>query len=127
MYHSQILQMRTNMDPLTPATATLLPAISNIAETASTLSESLKKLAPAVQSDAILAESKREKQREIVRWVLSASERLSKMRQEGRLDSAIKEWEEVQKLLDKWQTVKGASEVRKECQDIMSADNEGRL
>ncbi|KKY14784.1 hypothetical protein UCDDS831_g07960 [Diplodia seriata] len=36
-----IRKMRTNMDPLTPATSTLSPAISHIAETATALSASI--------------------------------------------------------------------------------------
>lgn len=114
--------MRTNMDPLTPTTTALTPAISHIAETASTLSESLKKLAPPEQSDAVLAERKKGKQRETVRWVLDAPERLRKMREEGHIESSRKEWEQIKVLLTKWKSVKGVDEVRKECEEVMGAE-----
>ena len=110
------------MDPLTPTTSTLTPAISHIAETAGLLSESFKRLAPPARTEAKVAENNKEKQRKAVRWVLDAPERLRKMRQEGHIESARKDWEEVKKLLEKWQSVKGAAEVRKECEEVMGAE-----
>lgn len=110
------------MDPLTPTTSTLTPAIAHIAETASTLSDSLKKLAPPAQSDKVLAERKKEKQRQTVRWVLESPERLANMRAEGHIESARKEWEEVKTLLAMWEGVKGVEDVRKKGEDVMGAE-----
>lgn len=117
-----IRKMQTNMDPLAPTTSTLTPAISHIAETASTLSDSLKKLAPSAQSELSEAERKKEKQRQAVRWVIDAPERLRRMREEGHIESARQEWEEIKVLLERWQAVKGANEVRRECEDVMGAE-----
>lgn len=110
------------MDPLTPTTSTLTPAISHIAETATTLSESFKKLAPPAQSDVFLAKKKREQQREAVRWVLDAPDRLRRLREEGHIESARKDWELVKLRLEKWKGVKGVEEVRRECDDVMGAE-----
>lgn len=114
--------MRSNMDPLTPTTSTLAPAISHIAETAATLSESLRKLAPQPLSDDLLAERKKEEQREAVRWVLDAPARLRSLRDQGQIESARKDWEQVKMRLDRWKSVKGADEVRKECEEVMGAE-----
>lgn len=70
----------------------------------------------------MLAERKKEKQREIVRWVLDAPERLRKMREEGHIESSRKEWEQIKVLLTKWKAVKGVDEVRKECKEVMGAE-----
>lgn len=114
--------MRTNMDPLTPTTSTLAPAVSHIAEIASTLSDSLKKLAPPAPSDEAVAARKKAKQRQLVRWVLDAPERLQKMRQEGHIESARKEWEQVKTHLADWEGVKGVDQVKEECEEVMGAE-----
>lgn len=117
-----VMQMRTNMDPLTPTTSTLTPAIAHIADTASSMSDSLKKLAPASQSEAAQAEKKKEQQRNRVRWVLEAPARLRKLREEGHIESARKDWEQVKPLLQKWHSVKGVADVKRECEDVMGAE-----
>lgn len=112
-----IRKMRTNMDPLTPATSTLTPAISHIAETAQQLSSSLKQLVPDMPR-----EDPKRKQRQTVRWVLGAPSRLRRLRSEGKVEEAQKDLEEVSKLLEKWKGVQGVEEVKKECEEIMQDD-----
>lgn len=108
------------MDPLTPTTATLTPAIAHIAETASTLSSSLQKLAPPKKSNG---DKEKDKQRRTVQWVLNAPVRLRKMRDAAQEEEAKADWAEVSNLLGKWQGVSGAEEVRKECEAIMKKDS----
>jgi hypothetical protein len=108
-----IRKMRTNMDPLTPTTATLTPAIGHIAETATALSESLRKQ----HGDGGVSEArKKQEQQELVRWVLDAPGRLSKLMGNGQEEEARAEWSRVSSLLDKWQSVPGARDVRKACE-----------
>ncbi|KAL1303985.1 hypothetical protein AAFC00_000430 [Neodothiora populina] len=117
-----IRKMRTNMDPLAPTTSTLTPAISHIAETATSLSESIKKLAPQIQSDAFLAEERRVKQQETVRYLLKTPDRLRRLRQEGHIESSRKDWEDVKILLEKLKHVKGTDVLRKQCEEVMGAE-----
>jgi hypothetical protein len=111
-----IRKMRTNMDPLTPTTATLTPAIGHIAETATALSESLRKQ----HGDGGASEvRKKQEQQELVRWVLDAPGRLSELVKEGRHVEAESEWNRVSSLLDKWTSVSGVNDVRDLCEKAM--------
>ncbi|KAL8949256.1 MAG: hypothetical protein Q9183_007621, partial [Haloplaca sp. 2 TL-2023] len=110
--------MRTNMDPLTPTTSTLSPAISHIAETAASLAESLQNRTTQGEDEPVAeddAAAKKQRQKETVRWVLAAPDRLKELMVRGQKEEAVEAWEEVRKLLDKWQGVQGADEVREQC------------
>lgn len=118
-----IRKMRTNMDPLTPTTATLTPAIGHIAETASALSESLRKQHGS-KSGAADAEVKRKReQQETVRWVLDAPKRLQELVDAGQRQQADAEWSKVSSLLDKWNGVSGVDEVRQSCQAVLQTSD----
>jgi vacuolar protein sorting-associated protein 51 len=108
------------MDPLTPATSTLSPAISHIAETASALSASLVERAASLRSErSKKMQEKNQSARQTVRWVLDAPQRLSKFLEDGHKDQAQSEWAEVQRLLEKWQGVSGVEAVRSGCEKAM--------
>ncbi|KAL8699924.1 MAG: hypothetical protein Q9201_005734 [Fulgogasparrea decipioides] len=117
--------MRTNMDPLTPTTSTLSPAISHIAETAASLAESLQDQsveggdAKVPEDDMVL---RKQRQRETVRWVLAAPNRLQSLLEQGRKEEATKDWEKVKGLLEKWQDVPGAIEVKEQCVKVMGEE-----
>lgn len=114
-----IRKMRTNMDPLTPTTSTLQPAISHIAETAATLSNSLRQQhAPSNAAKAGGAEAKASQQ-QTVRWALATPQRLQAKLAEGRPDDAEADWKEVSSLLEKWQSVDGVSELRQSCERVL--------
>lgn len=117
-----IRKMRTNMDPLTPATATLTPAIAHIAETATALSESLKKQHVNTGGDS--ERQKRLEQKEFVKWVLDAPDRLSRLVKEGRREEAEGEWSRVLTLLEKWDAVPGVNDVRSSCEKAMEEKDE---
>ncbi|KAL8873145.1 MAG: hypothetical protein Q9174_001333 [Haloplaca sp. 1 TL-2023] len=120
-----IRKMRTNMDPLTPTTSTLSPAISHIAETAASLAESLQDRTPhggdeqGVENDAL---AKKQRQRETVRWVLAAPDRLKELLERGRKEEAVEDWHEIRNLLDKWHGVQGADEVKEQCLKVMDEE-----
>ncbi|MCJ1382196.1 hypothetical protein MMC17_005308 [Xylographa soralifera] len=128
-----IRKMRVNMDPLTPTTSTLSPAIAHIADTAASLASALQERVKvprivengAVAGDEERAEEKR-RQRQTVRWVLDAPRRLRGCVGRGQLAAAESDWREVEALLDKWKGVGGAEEVRRECEKVLEgkADND---
>lgn len=115
-----IRKMRTNMDPLTPTTATLEPAIGHIAEVAVSLAKEVKDSdkPPVGESDASFAAAKRD-QRQTVRWALGTPERLRKMVAEGHKEGAQAEWKAVSTLLDKWGNTKGVAELRERCESLL--------
>lgn len=105
-----------NMDPLTPTTSTLSPAISHIAETAASLSRSLQERTRVSQSTA----DPKDKQRQLVRWVLGAPQRLDAMLQTGKREEAEGQWKEVSQLLDRWKGVDGVDDVRRQCEQVLT-------
>lgn len=116
--------MRTNMDPLTPATSTLSPAVSHIAETAALLATSFRDRSSGSNIEG--AEGKREsknarrrQEQATVRWVLAAPTRLKAMREAGGEEEAAKDWTEVQRLLGRWEGVAGVEELRSTCTKVM--------
>lgn len=110
-----------NMDPLTPTTSTLSPAIGHIADTAAGLAKGLQDRHKDVGSGAGNLDRQerinKAKQRELVRWVLDAPERFKRLLREGKRPQAQLEWTRVQQLLDKWKGTGGVEEVRKGCED----------
>lgn len=117
-----IRKMREKMDPLTPTTSTLTPAIGHIAESASTLSAEMKK--GLNRNDTVVATSAAKKDRaekDTVRWVLEAPERFRQLRDDGKGDEAEKQWKLVQALLDKWSGVRGVEDVRTKCLEALDS------
>lgn len=125
-------KMRRSMDergaPLT-MTKTLAPAIAFVAESAGTLiQEGEEQRRRMKETKASSEESIRRKvEKETVKWVLAAPDRLSKFLKEGKREEAEKDWVEVRRLLEKWDGVKGVSEIRDACETVMEdkGDNEG--
>ncbi|KAF2838563.1 hypothetical protein M501DRAFT_934410 [Patellaria atrata CBS 101060] len=120
-----IRKMRSNMDPLTPTTNTLSPAISHIAETAAALSSSLIDRTPAppkITADDISPPTQ-QRQKQTVKWVLAAPTRLRSLVASGDIDSAEEDWAEVKNLLNKWDGVQGVDEVRKRCEAALKGED----
>lgn len=121
-----IAKMRRSMDergaPLT-MTKTLGPAIAFVAETAACLiqeGEEQRRRIKEARVDEASAQKTAEKN--TVRWVLAAPERLGKLTEEGKREEAETDWAEVKKLLDKWDGVQGVTEVRNACESIMQQE-----
>jgi vacuolar protein sorting-associated protein 51 len=108
------------MDPLTPATSTLAPAISHIAETAATLSRELSEQVRRQEHAADVGRTPREVQ--TVRWVLDAPRRFQQLLAEDGRAEAEDEWKTVRALLDKWSGVDGASDVKRQCERVLGHD-----
>lgn len=127
---STIRRMRGNMDPLAPATHTLGPAIAHIAETAASLSSSMQALPAKPQGlgidiqvededDPCREAALQQKQKDTVRWVLDTPRRLQELIDQEQDEEAEKEWEEVSKILEKWEGVAGVSELKQRCEMII--------
>lgn len=116
------------MDPLIPTTSTLSPAIAHIAETAASLAESLQERRSGPNDNAEIqgrdndAQVAKQRQRDTVRWVLAAPRRLRSLVEAGRREEATEDWQEVQRLLEKWQGVEGVEEVKERCSEVMGTD-----
>ena len=115
-----------NMDPLTPTTSTLSPAIAHIADTAASLASALQERVkvPRIVENGGVAESEERvedmrRQRQTVRWVLDTPRRLREGVDRGQPAEAEGDWREVKALLDKWKGVEGAEEVRRECEKVL--------
>lgn len=109
-----IKSMREKMDPLTPTTSTLTPAIGHIAETASSLSGQLK--ASRGRSGTVGVDDRKKKiQQATVQWVLAGPTRMEELIEEDRREDAEQEWRNIERLLNKWDGVRGVEDVRKAC------------
>ncbi|KAL2835062.1 Vps51/Vps67-domain-containing protein [Aspergillus cavernicola] len=119
-------KMRQSMDereaPLT-MTKTLGPAISFVAETAGGLIQEGGELRRRMkEAKAVDASQDGKDGKETVKWVLAAPQRLGKLVADGKKEEAEKDWDEVRKLLEKWQGVKGVAEVREACEKVMEEE-----
>jgi hypothetical protein len=123
------------MDPLAPTTHTLGPAISHIAEIATSLSSSMQGPPPKleglgisvrVEEDTTEKEAAvlKQKKRDTVKWVLDTPRRLRELIDEEQDDEADRQWEEVSKILDQWKDVAGVRELREECESIMKEEHD---
>lgn len=119
-----IRRMRDNMDPLTPTTSTLSPAVAHIAETARGLvagagDGNRRSEADGGEEEKEVGKAKRG-QRDTVRWVVGTPRRLGVMVDEGRVEDAKRDWKEIQGILQRWRDVDGVEELRKNCEETMS-------
>lgn len=123
------------MDPLAPTTHTLGPAISHIAETATSLSSSMQSLQKQPEGLGIsvhieedntekVIEAQKQKQRDTVRWVLDTPRRLRELIDQEHDEEAEQDWESVSNILIRWKDVAGVAELRAECENIMQEEEE---
>ena len=116
-----IRNMREKMDPLTPTTSTLTPAIGHIAETASALSNELKS---SHNTADVSASRKKKDQQATVRWVMAAPKRVQALIDDGQRGLAEKDWKQVSALLDKWCGVRGVQDVREACLRVLEEQDD---
>lgn len=119
-------KMRRSMDdrgaPLT-MTKTLGPAIAFVAETAGGLIKEGEEQRRKIKEARGEEPSNNKAEKDTVRWVLAAPQRLEKLLSEEKRERAEKDWKEVRQLLDAWGQVKGVAEVRETCEKVMSKPN----
>lgn len=58
-------------------------------------------------------------EKETVRWVLDAPERLGRLLADGKREEAEMDWTEIRGLLEKWDGIRGVSDVRDACVKVM--------
>ncbi|KAF8459489.1 Vps51/Vps67-domain-containing protein [Terfezia claveryi] len=105
-----IKKMRSSMEPLTPTTSTLEPAISHIAELSSSLTSTIHSLPPTRTPNA---PNPALNKKETVKWTLGAPERIRELVKQGKKEEAEKAWVVVKEMLEKWgDGVKGVKELR---------------
>jgi len=110
-----IKKMRSNMDPLSPATSTLSPAISHIAETAAALADEL-----AVQDTSARAASTNNlAQAQKVKWVLATPDRLQSMFVAGQHQQAIEQLAHVKEILVQWKSPPGTDALLRSCETVV--------
>jgi hypothetical protein len=101
------------MDPLSPSTSTLAPAIAHIAETAASFSTELQ------SENAGTDKSKRESEVELVTWILKSPDRLKSLIEAGQKREAAHQWSVILKVLDRWKDVRGTEDVTSACQKVI--------
>jgi vacuolar protein sorting-associated protein 51 len=107
--------MRSNMDPLSPATSTLSPAISHIAEISSGFVEEL----PTIGHDDHMNNSRDESQVRKVEWVLQTPNRLQNLFAAGRRQDALDDWASIKATLYRWNQPPGSEPLQLACQKII--------
>jgi len=110
-----IRNMREKMDPMTPTTSTLTPAIQHIAETAAHLTADLRRVHVQDSAKRKFHNGDVDSQRLLVQWILAAPDRIQQLVDEGKRDEALDDWQSVESVLDRWQGVQGTNDVRQRC------------
>lgn len=117
-----IRNMRTNMDPLTPMTTTLKPAVAHIAQTASNLGNSLRVKGVPGKASQDSSKTKDHAKLDTVRWVLACPARLKTLVQAGHIAEAEADWAETQNILDRWKDTEGVEQIRQQARAIMAGE-----
>nr|POE98262.1 vacuolar protein sorting-associated protein 51 like [Quercus suber] len=122
-----IRSMREKMDPLTPGTSELVGQIGRITEMAEGLAERMRLLNGVRDVGEGEGEEvqRKKSQRDTVRWVLDAPQRLEGLLVQDKRGEAEAEWERVVKLLNRWKGVEGVEDVRSRCRRVLESSQEG--
>src|ERR1700733_7040341 len=112
--------MRSNMDPLAPATSTLAPAIAHIAETSVGLATELEKQS---LDERTAEQTRKERQLQIIRRATKGPDTLKLLLDGGRRDEAMKEWAMIQRILDRLNAIPGSQEVRLRCEQVLEEND----
>ncbi|KAK6540328.1 hypothetical protein TWF694_009132 [Orbilia ellipsospora] len=92
-----IRSMRSNMEPMSPTTTTLLPAISHIASLSASLVENVH-----AHDEASTAQGKLKRKQDGVRYILNTPDRLKVLIDGGKREEAMREWGVVRGYVEKW-------------------------
>ena len=116
-----IRRMRASMEPLTPTTSTLEPAVSHIEGVSRGLVEGMRAASPRPS-----AARGKLKGVETVKWALAAPERIRGLMEEGRKDEAEKVLVRLRELCDKWEGAAGVDALRKKGEGAFGKEQEHR-
>jgi hypothetical protein len=109
--------MRESMEPLTPTTSTLEPAVSHIERVSRELVSTTSAAAPAVRK-----EGGEEKGVEVVRWAVEAPGKIEALVKEGRKEEAEMVWERLQALCEVWEGRKGVQGLKRKGEEAMKVE-----
>jgi hypothetical protein len=104
-------------------TKTLTPAVGFVAETAGALIREQGEQKTAGREKKDFKKDEEDAKEATVRWVLDTPRRLKLFIDEGNTEDAAKDWAEVDGLLGKWEGVKGVSDLRRACENIMKRED----
>jgi len=111
-----IRRMRESMEPLTPTTSTLEPAVSHIERVSRELVSAAGAAAPAARKEGD------EKEVEVVRWAVEAPGRIEVLVREGRKEEAERVWERLRALCEVWEGRKGVQGLKRKGEEAMKAE-----
>ncbi|KAA8914675.1 Vps51/Vps67-domain-containing protein [Sphaerosporella brunnea] len=109
-----IRKMRASMEPLTPTTNTLEPAVSHIEGVSRGLVEGMRAASPGPGGTY--------KGVETVKWALKAPEKIRELVKGGEREEAEKVWERLKGLCQTWEGTKGVEEVKKRGEQALKGE-----
>ncbi|KAF8252831.1 hypothetical protein K440DRAFT_594422, partial [Wilcoxina mikolae CBS 423.85] len=104
-----IKRMRASMEPMTPTTNTLEPAVSHIEGVSRELVQGMRAASPRPQKEW----EKANRDVETVKWALEAPQKIRALTEEGNGEGALIVWERLRGLCEKWKGTKGVEELMK--------------
>jgi hypothetical protein len=110
-----IKRMRASMEPMTPTTSTLEPAVSHIEGVSRELVQGMRAASPRPQKER----EKANRSVETVKWALEAPEMIRVLTEEGKGEGALIIWERLKRLCDKWKDTKGVEELKKKGEEAL--------
>jgi len=103
------------MEPMTPTTSTLEPAVSHIEGVSRELVQGMRAASPRPQKEW----EKANRSVETVKWALEAPEMIRVLTEEGKGEGALIIWERLKRLCDKWKDTKGVEELKKKGEEAL--------
>ncbi|KAF8533745.1 Vps51/Vps67-domain-containing protein [Trichophaea hybrida] len=110
-----IKRMRASMEPMTPTTSTLEPAVSHIEGVSRELVQGMRAASPRPQK----VWEKANRDMETVKWALEAPQKIRALTEEGNGEGALIVWESLRGLCEKWKGTKGVEELMKSGEEAM--------
>ncbi len=98
-----------------------LDGVEKLEEKLHGLQIAVKELGPMEVNGTDTDTTQIKKQRQLVKWVLTAPSRLEGFCRDGKRDDAELEWAKIKQILDMWENVEGVDDVRLACADAMKA------
>lgn len=112
-----IRRMRASMEPLTPTTSTLEPAVSHIESVSRELVVGMRAASPRPER----------KGAETVRWALGAPERIRELVGAGDREGAERAWELLRGVCGRWEGTRGVEELRKRGEEALGVREVGKM
>jgi vacuolar protein sorting-associated protein 51 len=96
------------------------PAVDGVAKSAAELSKGSDENHIAQRREQRATRKEERLKRETVKWALGTPARIQNSLRNRQREEAEADWKEVQELLEEWKEVKGSTELKATCEEIMS-------